>query len=146
MMPANPMRQRVLIISLVALGFAAGVFAGIAADRLFAPRPRIRAMVDDMSGVFDRLALTPEQRAQAESIVARTAPRSQAVMLELAERLRAVSDSVNAELRAILTAEQRVLLDSLRREPQLMLKRKVITPGGTRVDTLIDTSGRARAP
>ena len=62
-------------------------------------------------------------------------------MLELADRLKIVGDSVDAELRAILTPEQRVRRDSLRRDPRLMLKRKTVTPEGTRVDTLIDTSG-----
>ena len=132
--------MRVLVLSLVALAFAAGAFAGVVGDRLLAPRVRIGATVGDMSGVLDRLALTSAQRAQAEAIVARTAPRSRAVMLELAERLRLVADSVDAELRAILTPEQRLRLDSLRREPRLLLKRKVSTGGGEAVDTLIDTT------
>lgn len=56
-------------------------------------------------------------------------------MLEVAERLRAASDSVDAELRAILTTEQRARLDSLRRQPMFMIKRK--TAGNvTTVDTV----------
>ena len=56
-------------------------------------------------------------------------------MRELAERLQNVSDSLDAELRAILTPPQRARLDSLRRRPLFMLKRK--TPGSaTTVDTL----------
>lgn len=140
MTPSNAAQRRALVISMLVLAFVAGAFAGIAGDRLLAPRPRIRAAVNDMSRVFDRLALTPEQRAQAEAIVADAAPRSRAVMLELADRLRIVADSVDVELRAILTPEQRLRLDSLRRDPRLMLKRKMVTPGGTRVDTLIDTT------
>jgi Spy/CpxP family protein refolding chaperone len=142
-MISSPAYRRVLVMSMLALAFVAGAFAGIAGDRLLAPRLRIRAAMQDMSDVFDRLALTPEQRVQAESIVADAAPRSRAVMLELADRLRIVADSVDAELRAILTPEQRLRLDSLRRESRLMLKRKMVTPAGTRVDTLIDTSGRS---
>jgi hypothetical protein len=128
-----------LLMSLLVVTFAAGMFAGIGADRLLAPRLRIRGPADDMSAVLDRLSLTPAQRVQAEAIVARTAPRAQAVMTELAERLRVVADSVDAELRAILTPEQRLRLDALRREPRFMLKRKMATPTGTRVDTLIDS-------
>jgi hypothetical protein len=133
-------RYRVLLTSLIALAFIAGASAGIAGDRLLAPRIRLRATLDDMSGVFDRLALSPQQRRRAEAIVARSAPRAEAIMLEVAERLRSVADSVDAELRAVLTPEQRLRLDSLRRDSRLMLKRKVVTPRGTRVDTLLDTS------
>ena len=133
-------RYRVLLTSLIALAFIAGASAGIAGDRLLEPRIRVRTAIGDMSGVFDRLALSPEQRRRAEAIVARSAPRSEAAMLELAERLRNVADSVDAELRAILTPAQRLRLDSLRSDSRLMLKRKVVTPRGTRVDTLLDTS------
>ncbi|HET6702418.1 MAG TPA: hypothetical protein VFH14_11475 [Gemmatimonadaceae bacterium] len=143
MIPTRPARRRALVMSMLALAFVAGAFAGIAGDRLLAPRPRIRATTENMSGVFDRLALTPEQRTQAEAIVARAAPRSQAVMLELSDRLRIVADSVDVELRAILSPEQRLRLDSLRRDQRVMLKRKVETPAGTRVDTLIDTNERS---
>jgi len=55
-----------------------------------------------------------------------------------------VADSVDAELRTILTPEQRLRLDSLKREPRFILKRKVVTPIGTKVDTLLDTSGASR--
>jgi Spy/CpxP family protein refolding chaperone len=128
---------RALIASLLALAFVAGVAVGVAADRLFAPGVRVRTIVGDMSGVFDRLRLTPEQRRQADAIVARSAPRSEAIMLDVLERLRAVADSVDAELRTILTPEQRLRLDSLKRDHRLVLKRKIVTPGGTQVDTLI---------
>ena len=144
MTPTNPPRWRVLVASLLALSFVAGAFAGIAADRLMAPRLRIRATVGDMSDVLDRLALTPAQRAQADGIVARTAPRSRAIMIELAERLRLVSDSVDTELRAILTPAQRARLDSLKREPRFVLKRKVNEAGRARVDTVMDTGDAAR--
>ena len=56
-------------------------------------------------------------------------------MRDVAERLRAVSDSVNAELRAILATEQRARLDSLRHPAVFLIKRK--TPGNaTTVDTV----------
>lgn len=86
------------------------------------------------------------RRAGSQHAIARTTPRSQQIMMEVAERLRAVSDSLDAELRAILTPAQRLRLDSLRQEPQFMLRRKVTTPRGTSVDTLLDTSTRARPP
>jgi Spy/CpxP family protein refolding chaperone len=127
------------VASILALVFFAGALAGIVGDRLLSPRIRLRAATDDMSQVFDRIGLTGEQRTRAEAIAARSAPRSRAIMLDAVERLRVVADSVDAELRAILTPEQRLRLDSLAREPRIMLKRRVMTPGGTTVDTLLDT-------
>ena len=134
-------RLRGLVISLLLIAFIAGVSAGVAGDRLFAPRIMIRAKIGDMSGVFDRLELTPDQRRQAEAIVERSAPRSEAIMMDVAERLRAVADSVDDDLRAILTPVQRARLDSLRGDSRIMLKRKTVTPRGTTVvDTVYDTS------
>jgi hypothetical protein len=100
-----------------------------------APRA-LRVRIDDLSAVLDRLQLTAEQRRLADSIVARSAPRSEAIMLEVGERLRAVADTVDRELRTILTAEQRARLDSMRTGPHLVLKRKEAGSGATRVDTL----------
>lgn len=144
-MTATP-RLRIAVFTLMLLAFVAGASAGVAGDRLLTPRVRLRATFDDMSRVFDRLQLTAEQRRQAEGIVAGSAPRTRAVMLELGERLQRVADSVDLELRAILTPEQRLRLDSLRSDSRLLLKQKVITPGGIRVDTLLDTTRKSRPP
>lgn len=136
MTPAT--RRRALVASIIALALLSGTALGVVGDRLLTSRPKIRAVfgAGDMSAVFDRLDLTAEQRRQAEAIVSRSAPRSEAIMIETAERLRGVADSVDAELRTILTSEQRLRLDSLRRGPSMVLRRKVITPGGSRVDTV----------
>ena len=59
-------------------------------------------------------------------------------MVEMAERLRAISDSVDGELRGILDPTQRVRLDSLRRERPVMIKRKMVSPDGrTSVDSVV---------
>jgi hypothetical protein len=138
-MTSRPSGLQLAVLSLVILAFTAGAAAGVVGDRMMSPRIRLRATVGDMSSVLDRLQLSTEQRRQAEAIVARSAPRSEAVMLELGSRLRAVADSVDTELRAILTAEQRLRLDSLKRDSRLLLRRKVIGPDGVRTDTVIDT-------
>jgi hypothetical protein len=125
-------------VALLAAVFVGGVAVGVIGDRLMRRGTVIRTRVHaDMPSVLDRLQLSPRQRAQAESILSRRTPGTEAVMLETAERLRRVSDSIDLELRQILTAEQRVRLDSFKaREPRLMLKRKVMTPSGTSVDSV----------
>ena len=95
-------------------------------------------MKHDMSGVLDRLRLSPDQRVRAEAILARSAPRAESLMVEMAERLRAISDSVDGELRGILDPAQRVRLDSLRRGRSVMIKRKTVSPDGrTSVDSVV---------
>ena len=139
MMFEKTSRSRAIAWLLLALAFVAGAAAGVTLDRLFASQPVLRTRITrDMSGPLDKLELTPQQRAQADSIMERSAPRSERAMREVAERLQNVSDSLDAELRAILTPAQRARLDSLRRQPIFMLKRK--TPGSeTTVDTLFRT-------
>lgn len=143
---SEPQKRRIgPFVALLAAVFIAGLAIGVIADRLVRRgavlttgkilTTRLNA---DMPGVLDRLQLTPRQRAQAESILSRQTPRTEAVMLETAERLRGLSDSVDLALREILTPEQSARLDSFRsREPRLMLKRKVVTPGGTTVDSVL---------
>lgn len=140
-MSQNPKRLSVAVATLVVLAFVTGASAGVVGDRLVAPRLTIRTTLGDMSGTLDRLGLTPEQRRQADSIVSRSEPRSRDVLIELGERLRLVADSVDAELRSILTADQRRRLDALRTEPRLMLKRKM---DGRKVDTILDTGSASR--
>ena len=136
MMPEKRSRSRAIAGALLVLAFVAGAAVGVTADRLLTPKPAIRARITrDLSGVLDKLGLTPQQRTQANAIVKRSGPRTEEAMLEVAERLRTVSDLVDAELRAILTTEQRARLDSLRRQPMFMIKRKM-SGSGTKVDTV----------
>lgn len=140
--------------ALLSAVFVAGVAVGVIGDRLVArtgPQQgtRIKVTSGFLFTFLDRLELTPAQRVQAESILARRAPRSESLMRDMGERLRAVSDSVDADLRLILTPTQRARLDSMRASSQqLMLKRKVVTPGGTTVDTVMvprrDSASRPR--
>lgn len=135
MNPEQRSRPRAIAAALLALAFIGGAAAGVIADRLLTPAPTIRTrIVRDMSSVLDKLSLTQEQRARAEALIQRSGPRTEEAMREVADRLRVVSDSVDAELRAILTPEQRTRLDSLKRAPVFMLKR--MTPGSTTVDTV----------
>jgi hypothetical protein len=134
-MSANP---RVVAAITLIITFAAGVGVGIGVERLLRPQQRVKTIVAsaDMSGILDKLGLTASQRAAADSIVSRGAPRAEDMMRDLAARLRGVSDSLDAELRAILTDAQRARLDSLRTDQTVLLRRKRVGPGGT---TVVDT-------
>ncbi|HJR63638.1 MAG TPA: hypothetical protein VJ803_08030 [Gemmatimonadaceae bacterium] len=132
-----PHRPRLIAVALLSAVFAAGVAVGYTLHRLMRPQLQMRsAITADMSGVLEKLDLTPAQRAQADSIFERRAPATEATMHEVAGRLRAISDSLDRELRSILTAEQRARLDSLRSRATMMVKRKSST-GTTRVDTIV---------
>lgn len=124
-------------IGIVALVFIAGMAVGAATDHLLVPRsendPRV---VQDMPHVLDQLGLTQQQRHQADVILAQSAPRSERTMLDLASRLRDISDSVDTQLRLILTPAQRVKLDSLRHPPTFILKRDD-RRGGVSIDTIL---------
>jgi len=117
--------------------FISGLAVGLALDHVARQEPRLKTVVvADMSRVLDRLELTAGQRAQADSIIQRRAPTTERMMLDVADRLRGVSDSLDAELRAILTPQQRARLDSLRSERKIILRRKTVGADG---DTVIDT-------
>jgi len=129
-------RPQSLTTAWLVLAFAAGAAAGVAADRALAPEPTVRTrVIQEMSGVLDGLGLTPDQRVRAEAILEASTPRSEEAMREAAGRLREASDSVDAQLHAILTTEQRTRLDRLRRQPVFMLKRKAPGEAAT-VDTV----------
>ena len=91
--------------------FAAGVVAGVAWERTRdAESQSFRIRVDHGRATveaFDELGLTDGQRRRIEQIFARAQPRTDAVLKEMLPRLRAATDSINAEIQAVLTPEQR---------------------------------------
>jgi len=137
MTASSPRARMVGTIVLLAV-FLAGTATGVAADRLWGSGQGIRVKLEARNGaVLDKLGLTPDQRNRAGAIMERRAPRTEAMMLEVGERLQLIADSVDSELRAILTAEQRARLDSLGAGQRLLLKRKVVRPdGGAVTDTV----------
>ena len=131
---SRPLRGLLLLLAV----FAAGVGAGIGLDRAIAPGSKLETRLNTgMPEVLGRLGLTPEQRREGDSLLGRSRPRAQAAMAEMVPRLGAIADSLDAELRQILTPAQRARLDSLGGRGLLVLKRKSSGPGGIRVDTLL---------
>jgi len=147
-MTASAPRTRMVGAMVLLAVFVAGAASGVAVDRLWSSGRGIRVKLEPRDGgMLDKLELTPEQRARAEAIMDRRAPRTEAMMIEVGERLQLIADSVDAELRAVLTADQRIRLDSLRSGQRLLLKRKIIQPGGAEVtDTLFPRRDTAANP
>ncbi len=121
------MQQSKLLAALVVLGaFLGGAAIGVAGDRAAHAEHQGSHAVDSRT-YWDRIGgewkLTPPQRvvidslmdAQRHKISALYAPLRPALD-SVSDRARAVSDSTQAQLRLVLTAEQRVKLDAMRAE------------------------------
>jgi Spy/CpxP family protein refolding chaperone len=63
---------------------------------------------------FEELGLSADQEARARAIFERARPELDAVLQESYPRVRAINDRMEAELRAILTPEQRQRLDAMK--------------------------------
>ena len=124
-------------LALLLIVFAAGFAAGMAVDRAREPHSVLKTrLTTAMPEILGRLGLTAAQRRAADSILERGTPRAEAALREMVPRLGAIADSLDAELREILTPAQRARLDSLGGKRILLLKRKTSGPAGQTVDTL----------
>lgn len=118
-------RIRTQGIALLLATFVAGALAGMALERLrtrpeFPPPGQERGLgmmrpfaPGGLPPMFEELNLTDEQRASISEIIERSRPRTDELLQSMLPRLRAVTDSVREEIRAVLTPEQAVKLDSL---------------------------------
>lgn len=107
---------RLLVLGTFAALFAAGAAAGVAWERTRHPETGFRIRVDGGRArveSFEALGLTADQKRRIEQIFVDAQPRTDAVLRETLPRLRAVTDSINAEIQAILTPEQRRRLGRL---------------------------------
>ena len=123
-------RIRAQGVALLVITFVVGALAGVAFERLRAPRPdfppgrepglgMMRPFGPDrLPPMFEELNLTTEQRAQISEIMERSRPRTDELLESMLPRLRAVMDSVRDEIHAVLTPEQAVKLDSLMADMQ----------------------------
>ena len=132
-MTIRQMRGLLLLI----IVFGAGLAAGVGLDRAREPRALLKTrLTTQMPEILERLGLTPEQRRAADSILERGTPRAEAALRGLVPQLSAIADSLDAELREILTPPQRARLDSLGGKRLFLLKRKLNGPAGQTIDTL----------
>ncbi len=118
-------RVRAKGIAILLLTFLVGGLAGAALERArasrSAPEPTTRGWEarpgafrpGRLPPAFGRLGLTDEQRARISEIMEQAWPQTEEIMSEMLPRLRAVTDSIHDEIRAVLTPEQAAKLDSL---------------------------------
>jgi Spy/CpxP family protein refolding chaperone len=73
---------------------------------------------------FEPLGLTPAQREQVQVILERRRTQMDAFWQEARPRLRAVVDSTETEIRALLSPEQQAAFDRMRAERREMMQKK----------------------
>lgn len=141
--------QAVLMIVVV---FLVGAFAGSAFERMYhrsnrtsAPSgrmwgggrggpggPRVGAAGDStrLPPGYDQIGLTDLQRSRLDSAFARRRPRIDSLMKSTWAIVQPAMDSTRDEVNAILTADQRTKLDSLRRSNRGNRGGRGRSPGG----------------
>ncbi len=144
-MKISRLNQRALGSVVLTLTFLAGAVAGTVALKVWSRSEMCATLkTSNMSAVLDELSLTRAQRLTADSILEHSAPRTEAIMLELARRMRSVADSVDTQLRSILTPQQQRRLDELQRKRVFLLKRR--SKSGAEVVDTVYPAARAVTP
>lgn len=111
--PVSPRRVWVLATAALLLAFVAGSLAGAAWERWHHPHERRHEHGRGHFGEMlkRRYGLSDDQARRIDAIVQRRRPRVDSLMATVQPRLRAMFDSTNAEIRVLLTPEQRVKFD-----------------------------------
>jgi Spy/CpxP family protein refolding chaperone len=121
-------RQRLLGIGVLVLTFLVGAFSGAAIQQVVAARDDTAATEPRRDGGRDggpgrergmfpyrALGLSDEQRAQVDAVLQRRTADLDAFWKEHRPELDAIVDSARAEIRRLLTPEQREKYDEMRR-------------------------------
>jgi len=110
-------RLRLQAILLLLAVFVIGALAGAAFERgrwrRWPPPPPPPPPHGLPPGLREELHLTPDQATRIEEILDRSRARTDVVLDQFLPRLRAVTDSIRAEVRAVLTPEQQKRFDRL---------------------------------
>jgi Spy/CpxP family protein refolding chaperone len=126
--------RRRAAIALIAT-FLAGGLAGAGIEHLRASAPAHPngppTFEMPLPPFFEELDLTEDQRARIVAVLEGRRGEMDAVMSEVSPRMRAIGDSIDAEIRSILTPAQREKFDQSRREPRFgRPHRRIICPPG----------------
>jgi Spy/CpxP family protein refolding chaperone len=111
MLPTSKIQAIGLLAAVAALGFAAGAFTRIG---VAAPAPidwRERCSYSGM--LHDRLGLSDAQRDSLRMLVRAQRPAMRTLMAPLQPQMDSMRTTLRAEIRAVLTPEQRLRYDSL---------------------------------
>jgi Spy/CpxP family protein refolding chaperone len=127
-------RTKLLAAGVILATLVAGTLAGVAADRVLGRRaalaesPRPAPCADRPEGgstVFESLDLSAEQRAQVDAVLERRRAQMDVLWQQARPGMRALVDSTEAEIRVILTPDQRGAFERMREEGRkLGLKRQ----------------------
>lgn len=116
-------RLRFAGILLLAVVFAAGALAGIAFTRIGGTDAAAQAAVREQGArershesIFDGLGLTADQQQHVDAILQARREQMDAFWKEYGPRMEQIVDSARAEIRNVLTDEQRAELDRRRAE------------------------------
>lgn len=127
---SDQVRVRLVTLGVLGLVFVAGVVVGVAADRtLVDARPLVSAEVaadpeadsapeasSSRRWLIDRVDLTSDQRIQVDSVVEYHRNRMAELTRECGTRFGSIVEATRAELRSLLTVDQRAVYDSLLEE------------------------------
>ncbi len=112
-------RLRLQAVILLLVVFVIGALTGAAIERTRRPRPPGPPPREGLSPAMrDELRLTAAQNQRVDAILAGSRRRTDVVLDRFLPQLRALTDSIRTEVRAVLTPEQQEIFDRL--EPPLM--------------------------
>jgi Spy/CpxP family protein refolding chaperone len=127
-------RTKLMAAGVILATLVAGTLAGVAVDRVLSRRAALAQAPHSVpcSGrpeggltVFETLDLSTEQRAQVDGILERRRRQMDVLWQEARPAMRALVDSTEAEIRVVLTPDQRAQFDRMREEGRkLGLKRQ----------------------
>jgi len=110
----TPRRVWLLAAAALLLTFVAGSLAGAAFERWHHPQARRQEggrNARHLAEMQRRYGLSDDQTRRIDAIVQRRRPRVDSLMATVQPRIRAAFDTTNAEIRVLLTPEQRVTFD-----------------------------------
>lgn len=112
-------RARLMGLLVLAMMFAVGALTGAATMRVVAGDEipsRGEREAGERPSLFERLNLTPEQRAEVDAIMERRRDEVDEFWKQHGPQMRAIMDSARAEIRTVLTPEQREIEEQFRAE------------------------------
>lgn len=111
----TPRQIRLLTALLLFVTFVLGMVAGVGLSQwVRLPPPLPPPPAPFLPGPPGALKLTPAQEARAREITERYRPQLEAILREGFPKMKAVNEKMEAELREILSPEQRKLLDEIK--------------------------------